>query len=75
MEHDPEEVLARVNECMAEALQKASAACGAVSVLGLGITNQRETPVVWCKTTGRPLMNAIVWLDTRTRCGAAAARE
>ncbi len=32
----------------------------------MGITNQRETTVVWDKTTGEPLHNAIVWLDTRT---------
>ena len=72
VEHDPVEVLARANECIAQALQQATAACGEVSVLGLGITNQRETTVVWCKTTGRPLMNAIVWQDTRTRRVAAA---
>jgi len=35
-------------------------------VLGVGVTNQRETTVVWCKQTGKPLANAIVWLDTRT---------
>jgi glycerol kinase len=37
-----------------------------VKVLGVGVTNQRETTVVWCKQTGRPLCNAIVWMDTRT---------
>ena len=37
-----------------------------MTVLGVGVTNQRETTVVWCKQTGRPLTNAIVWLDTRT---------
>ena len=73
VEHDPVEVLARANECIAEALQQSTAACGEVSVLGLGITNQRETTVVWCKTTGRPLMNAIVWQDTRTRRVTATA--
>lgn len=36
-------------------------------VLGLGITNQRETTLVWSRSTGTPLYNAIVWLDNRTR--------
>jgi glycerol kinase len=36
-------------------------------VVGLGITNQRETTVVWDRQTGQPLHNAIVWLDNRTR--------
>ena len=54
--------------CLEGALEKARAAHGPVRVLGIGITNQRETTVVWCKNTGKPLMNAIVWLDTRTRC-------
>eukprot|EP00105_Crassostrea_gigas_P007692 XP_011422020.1 PREDICTED: glycerol kinase-like [Crassostrea gigas] len=35
-------------------------------ILGVGITNQRETTIVWDKLTGQPLYNAIVWLDTRT---------
>ncbi len=39
---------------------------GPVKVVALGITNQRETTVVWNKTTGLPLYNAVVWLDTRT---------
>jgi len=36
-------------------------------MIGIGITNQRETAVVWDRTTGRPLHNAIVWSDTRTQ--------
>jgi len=36
-------------------------------VLGLGITNQRETSLVWSRSTGQPLHNAIVWLDNRTK--------
>lgn len=45
-----------------------------LQVLGLGITNQRETTLVWSRSTGKPLYNAIVWLDNRTRwvIGAAA---
>ena len=38
-----------------------------MQVLGLGITNQRETTLVWSRSTGQPLYNAIVWLDNRTR--------
>jgi len=37
-----------------------------VQVVAVGITNQRETTLVWDRATGRPLHNAIVWLDTRT---------
>lgn len=36
-------------------------------IRGIGITNQRETTVIWDKTTGKPLYNALVWLDTRTK--------
>lgn len=42
--------------------------CVCTQVLGLGITNQRETTLVWSRSTGQPLYNAIVWLDNRTRC-------
>src|SRR3954470_15862898 len=49
---------------MDEAIESASASADDIS--GLGITNQRETAVVWDKTTGEPVMNAIVWQDTRT---------
>jgi hypothetical protein len=37
-------------------------------VKAIGITNQRETTLVWRRSTGKPCFNAIVWLDTRTRC-------
>jgi glycerol kinase len=40
----------------------------APQVVALGITNQRETTLVWRRSTGQPLYNAIVWLDNRTRC-------
>jgi glycerol kinase len=36
-------------------------------IKAIGITNQRETTVVWDRTTGKPLYNALVWLDTRTK--------
>jgi glycerol kinase len=64
VEHDPKEIWARTQEVMDEALDAANASADDIS--GLGITNQRETTVVWDKNTGEPVMNAIVWQDTRT---------
>jgi glycerol kinase len=64
VEHDPKEIWARTQEVMQEALDAAGAS--ADDIAGLGITNQRETTVVWDKNTGEPVMNAIVWQDTRT---------
>jgi glycerol kinase len=40
--------------------------CAQVNILAFGITNQRETVLLWDRHTGKPLHNAIVWLDTRT---------
>jgi glycerol kinase len=72
VEHDPLEVWQRTQEVTAGALEK-----GKVSpndIAAIGITNQRETAVVWEKSTGKPLGNAIVWQDTRTSliCNALA---
>jgi glycerol kinase len=64
VEHDAKEVWARAQEVIDEALKAADAT--ADDIAGLGITNQRETAVVWDKNTGEPVMNAIVWQDTRT---------
>jgi glycerol kinase len=64
VEHDPKEIWARTQEVMDEALDAANASADDIS--GLGITNQRETTVVWDRNTGEPVMNAIVWQDTRT---------
>jgi glycerol kinase len=64
VEHDPQEIWARSQEVLDEALSSAGAT--ADDIAGLGITNQRETAVVWDKSTGEPVMNAIVWQDTRT---------
>lgn len=65
-----------VQEAMAGALDAAREAHGTVAVKAVGITNQRETTVVWDRCTGRPLHNAIVWLDGRTAdvCDAMAQR-
>ncbi len=62
VEHDPEEILRSVIETGREVI----ATAGAGAVAAIGITNQRETTVVWERATGRPLANAIVWQDRRT---------
>ncbi len=64
VEHDPMEVLERTREVMAAALSKA--ALSPAQIAAVGLTNQRETTVVWDKVTGQPIHNAIVWQDTRT---------
>jgi glycerol kinase len=64
VEHDPIEIAARVNEVMAGAL-RTSGLTGR-DLAAIGITNQRETTVVWNPRTGEPWCNAIVWQDTRT---------
>jgi glycerol kinase len=64
VEHDANEVWSRTQEVMEGALAKAGASTG--DIAGLGITNQRETAVVWDRNTGEPIHNAIVWQDTRT---------
>ena len=55
-----------MRSCIAEALKAASPELGNIKVKAVGITNQRETTVVWDQNTGKPLYNAIVWLDNRT---------
>ncbi|WNV75610.1 glycerol kinase GlpK [Geodermatophilus sp. DSM 44513] len=64
VEHDPEEIWANTQLTAAQALRDVAAAPG--QVVALGIANQRETTVVWERATGRPLVNALVWQDTRT---------
>jgi len=64
VEHDPLEILERTNEVMQEAVKKS--AIQPAQIAALGITNQRETTVIWEKATGHPICNAIVWQDTRT---------
>lgn len=63
VEHSPEEIWQRTREVMAEALAKGKLTAN--DLAAIGITNQRETSVVWEKATGKPVMNAIVWQDTR----------
>ena len=64
VEHDAEEIWANVQEVVAGALAKLS--IGPSDLAAVGITNQRETTVLWDKATGKPIHNAIVWQDTRT---------
>src|ERR1700729_1826851 len=64
VEHDPAEIWARCSEVLDEALS--GAGVGRKEIAALGITNQRETTVVWDRSTGEPVHNAIVWQDTRT---------
>jgi len=63
VEHNPEEILRCTHEVIGEALQKSGLQAG--DLAGIGVTNQRETTVVWERQTGRPIANAIVWQDTR----------
>ena len=75
VEHDPEAIWATTEQTCKEALAKAS--LGAEDILSIGITNQRETTIVWDKATGQPIYNAIVWQDRRTseRCLVLKQKE
>jgi glycerol kinase len=64
VEHDPEEIWAGVVATVRGAMAKARV--GAKDVAAIGITNQRETTIVWDRLTGKPIHNAIVWQDRRT---------
>ena len=64
VEHDPEEIWAATVATVRDALAKARLA--AADIAAIGITNQRETTVVWDRSTGKPIHNAIVWQDRRT---------
>ncbi len=63
VEHDPEEIWRRTQEVIAGALQQR--ALQPSDLAAIGITNQRETTVLWDRKTGKPVHNAIVWQDTR----------
>ncbi len=64
VEHDPSEIWANTREVIALALTEAGVSSR--NIAALGITNQRETTVVWDRATGTPVYNALVWQDTRT---------
>ncbi|PIE72416.1 MAG: glycerol kinase [Deltaproteobacteria bacterium] len=73
VEHDPEEIwsttLAVTREVIAYAQENS------LGIVGLGITNQRETSIVWDRTTGKPVYNAIVWQDRRTAAFCEQLRQ
>ncbi|MDX5930623.1 glycerol kinase GlpK [Acidiphilium acidophilum] len=64
VEHDPLEIMANTNEVIGAALARANLT--ASDLVAVGITNQRETTLLWDRHTGQPLCNALVWMDTRT---------
>ena len=64
VEHDPKEIFSSQMEVLQELLNKEKVK--PEEIMGIGITNQRETTVVWDKNTGEPIYNAIVWQDKRT---------
>jgi glycerol kinase len=64
VEHDPEEIWLRTQEVISDAMRQHS--LGPSDLAAIGITNQRETAVLWERKTGKPVANAIVWQDTRT---------
>ena len=73
VEHDPEDLWRTTVEMVRGVLEKTGLA--ASDIAGLGITNQRETTIIWDRATGQPIHNAIVWQDRRTAAACAAMRE
>jgi len=63
VEHDPEEIWQATQDVIAQALEQGK--LGASELAAIGITNQRETSVLWNRKTGKPVANALVWQDTR----------
>ncbi|MBB5715133.1 glycerol kinase GlpK [Sphingomonas aerophila] len=70
VEHDPEDIWRDTLAVMGEAARLAD-----VPIAAIGITNQRETVVIWDRTTGRPIAPAIVWQDRRTAARCEALRQ
>jgi len=73
VEHDPTEILTSQLSCAVEALGKAGARPR--DVVAIGITNQRETTIVWERATGKPIHPAIVWQDRRTAAQCRSLEE
>ncbi|PKU47119.1 glycerol kinase isoform x1 [Limosa lapponica baueri] len=68
VEQEPKEILKSVHECVEKTCEKLQQLnIDITNIKAIGVSNQRETTVVWDKTTGEPLYNAIVWLDLRTQ--------
>jgi len=72
VEHDPEAIWRSVTAAMTAALARAAVPASALAAIG--ITNQRETTILWDRATGKPLGNAIVWQDRRTAPACAAMK-
>jgi glycerol kinase len=73
VEHDPEEIWSATVATARAALAQAGAGPG--DVAGIGITNQRETTILWDRSTGKPIYNAVVWQDRRTADMCASLRQ
>lgn len=73
VEHDPEEIWSSTLEVMQKVVIQAGLA--GTDIAGIGITNQRETTIVWNRVTGKAIYNAIVWQDRRTAEHCAALKE
>jgi glycerol kinase len=73
VEHDPEDIWSSTLATVRAALAQAGAA--AADVAGIGITNQRETTIIWDRASGRPIHNAVVWQDRRTADACATLRQ
>jgi len=73
VEHDPLEIWRNTVEVMRQAVKESGIRAGELG--GVGITNQRETTVVWERRSGRPIYNAVVWQDTRTAGECSRLRE
>jgi glycerol kinase len=73
VEHDPDEIWSTQLDCARQVLHTAGAR--PQDVAAIGIANQRETTVIWERTSGRPIANAIVWQDRRTAHVCASLRE
>jgi glycerol kinase len=73
VEHDPLEIWARTQQVFDQAL--AIAGARPADIAAIGITNQRETTLIWERSTGQPIANAIVWQDTRTASMCAALAQ
>ncbi|HJV11382.1 MAG TPA: FGGY family carbohydrate kinase, partial [Burkholderiales bacterium] len=71
VEHDPKEIFTTQRETAREAVRDVDLK----SVMAVGITNQRETTIIWDRQTGEPIHNAIVWQDRRTAPLCAALKE
>jgi len=64
VKHDPLEIWEKVKQCIKEVLEQSK--IDPREIAAIGVTNQRETTVIWDPKTGRPIYNAIVWQDRRT---------